>query len=131
MNTHFSITFEIQGNSEIGLKLSISQLLGFFIKGITLAILRAEGKIPEMNDWFIMIAIGPDTTLEIRFKSLTEIPSTPLLVFGLNALITLRTSSEVTRLNEKEVNICVVRYSEKCLLLRLIFLARVCPLLQK
>ena len=50
--------------------------------GVTFAILRLFGKIPEVNDWLIMVVIliHLDTSAVINFKSSEEIPSCPLLV---------------------------------------------------
>ena len=46
--------------------------------GVTFAILRLFGKIPEVNDWLIMVVIHLDTSAVINFKSSEEIPSCPL-----------------------------------------------------
>ena len=48
--------------------------------GVTFAILRLFGKIPEVNDWLIMVVIHLDTSAVINFKNSEEIPSCPLLV---------------------------------------------------
>ena len=47
--------------------------------GVTFAILRLFGKIPEVNDWLIMIVIHLETSAVINFKNSEEIPSCPLL----------------------------------------------------
>ena len=47
---------------------------------MTFAILRLFGKIPEVNDWLIMVVIHLDTSAVINFKNSEEIPSCPLLV---------------------------------------------------
>ena len=48
--------------------------------GVTFAILRLFGKIPEVNDWLNMVVIHLETSAVINFKSLEEIPSCPLLL---------------------------------------------------
>ena len=48
--------------------------------GVTFAILRLFGKIPEVNDWLIMVMIHLDKSAVINFKNSEEIPSCPLLV---------------------------------------------------
>ena len=48
--------------------------------GVTFAILRLFGKIPEVNNWLIMVVIHLDTSAVINFKNSEEIPSCPLLV---------------------------------------------------
>ena len=48
--------------------------------GVTFAILRLFGKIPEVNDWLIMVVIHLDTSAVINFKNSEEIPSCPLLI---------------------------------------------------
>ena len=58
--------------------------------GVTFAILRLFGKIPEVNDWLIMVVIHLDTSAVINFKNSEEIPSCPLLVELFVFLIMLR-----------------------------------------
>ena len=48
--------------------------------GVTFAILRLFGKIPEVNDWLIMVVIHLDTSAVINFKNSEEMPSCLLLV---------------------------------------------------
>ena len=48
--------------------------------GVTFSILRLFGKIPEVNDWLIMVMIHLDKSAVINFKNSEEIPSCPLLV---------------------------------------------------
>ena len=48
--------------------------------GVTFAILRLFVKIPEVNDWLIMVEILLDTSAVINFKNSEEIPSCPLSV---------------------------------------------------
>jgi hypothetical protein len=68
---------------DIGLKLSISKRLGFFMSGVILAIFNLPGKIPVVRDWFIRIVSIGKIESPINFNSFIEIPSKPILVFGL------------------------------------------------
>ena len=48
--------------------------------GMTFAILRLFGKIPDVNGCLIMVVIHLDISAVINFKNSEEIPSCPLLV---------------------------------------------------
>ena len=64
-------------------------MCGFsFLKtGTTFAILSFAGKIPVESDWFIIRVIMFTVRTFMSFRSEDEIPSCPLLDFGLRACI--------------------------------------------
>ena len=73
----FSITFDINGKREMGLKFSGLVLDPFLYNGFNLAILQSLGKSPEEMEILHIFVIGFARIFAPSFKNLPEILSIP------------------------------------------------------
>ena len=75
--TTFSNSFEIDGKSDIGRKLSITEASPFLNNGITLAIFNLSRNIPVIRDWFVTRVRGFSRAGDINFNNLVDMPLCP------------------------------------------------------
>ena len=85
----------------------------FLKRGMTRASFRELGKIPVLRDWFRVSDNGRDKCSPTSFNNFIERSSLPVLVLGLNFVITDNTSASVTLRKENSDSITLFRKFEK------------------